>query len=184
MFGDMERLIVASFVATRNVFIDSTMFARDGRWRNIFEDESGQPALGAGDFVVSSPAIQTFSMVGILVLFLLLAALLAVEITIGSVLGHYEAKSNANPNDARLLRHKVLTAVQLFRRIYEPGSGEKDDSWWCDAHLPRRGSTAGPEFKLEKCGGKLARCQGHIQGNIRSHETAGSTLVNATPTQA
>ncbi|KXX74161.1 hypothetical protein MMYC01_209622, partial [Madurella mycetomatis] len=90
---DMERLLVASFVASRNVFVDAIMFEHDGTYQNIVEDSTGQPAAGAGDFVVSSPDIQTFSLGGIIAIVVILIALLLIESVIS-----YIISSNRRPN--------------------------------------------------------------------------------------
>ncbi|RYP63897.1 hypothetical protein DL771_009072 [Monosporascus sp. 5C6A] len=193
MRSDIERLLVASFVATRNVFVDATMFQTDGRWRNLVEASNGDPEDGAGDFVVSSPNIQTFSMVGIIVLVVILVALLLIESMITLVIRRHQQPtrtsttqdnqppSGNNPNQLtkdgiknpakdstknltsnRLIRFKVLSAVQLFRRIYEPEEGDSDASWPCEVHLPEDHDKT--NFELAECKGRKAQCNGHIKG--------------------
>lgn len=99
---DMERLLVASFVATRNVFVDAIMFEHDGTYPNIVEDSTGEPAAGAGDFVVSSPDIQTFSLGGIIAIVVILIALLLIEFVISSIirLHKHNKSSSGTSSDA------------------------------------------------------------------------------------
>lgn len=97
---DMERLLVASFVASRNVFVDATMFEHDGSYPNLVEDSTGQPAEGAGDFVVSSPDIQTFSLGGILAIMATLLVLLLVESVISCIIRlHHQPKNSPTPGE-------------------------------------------------------------------------------------
>lgn len=77
--SDMERLVLASFVATRNIFIDATMFGSSNQnYPNVFRGGNGQAEEGSGHFVVSSPDIQTFSLTGIICLVAILIFLTAI----------------------------------------------------------------------------------------------------------
>ena len=76
MFSDMERLILASYAATRNIFTDAVMFGQPDNYGNVAKGPDGQPREGAGNFVVQSPDIQTFSLTGIVTLLVILAALI------------------------------------------------------------------------------------------------------------
>ncbi|KAG7290339.1 hypothetical protein NEMBOFW57_000339 [Staphylotrichum longicolle] len=76
MFADMERLILASYAATRNIFTDAVMFGQPGGYENLVKGPDGQPREGAGKFVVSSPDIQTFSLTGIVTLAVILLVLI------------------------------------------------------------------------------------------------------------
>ncbi|KAI1158471.1 hypothetical protein F5B18DRAFT_85289 [Nemania serpens] len=156
--ADLERLLVGSFVATRNVFVDATMFASDGTWKNIFRSANGEPAPGAGDFVVTSPNIQTFSLVGIIVLLVVLLALLLIESVITLLIHINHQGGNKGKNDA-WMRGKVLLAAQLFRRIYEPESLPKD--WPCDQHFLAQKDIK-VDFELKECEEGNSRCNGHI----------------------
>jgi hypothetical protein len=123
IYDDMERLILASFVASRGIFTDATMFGRttsDG-YRNLFTADNGQPATGAGLFVVSSPNIQTFSLTGIVTLAVILLALLLAD-TVVWALVHVHTPTLASDEAAakdRWTRYHVLAAAQLFRCLYE-----------------------------------------------------------------
>ncbi|GAB1312671.1 hypothetical protein MFIFM68171_02881 [Madurella fahalii] len=175
---DMERLLVASFVASRNVFVDAIMFEQDGTYPNLVQDSTGQPAAGAGDFVVSSPDIQTFSLGGIVAIVVILIVLLLIESVISCIIrlhphpqkpgkGQETASSNtASTNGAtydRLIRFRVLSALQLFRRIYELKLGRADlNNWPCNEHFPTKADRH--EYKLDWCHiSNNSRCNGHIE---------------------
>ncbi|KAH8745275.1 hypothetical protein F5883DRAFT_634108 [Diaporthe sp. PMI_573] len=122
---DMERLILGSFVASRNLFSDATMFGQSERYGNVFTGPNGQPADGAGNFVVSSPDIQTFSLTGIVTLAAILAALILANCVLW-LLVHGNSSSAQN----KWTRFHVLTAVQLFRCVYE-SDADTSDQWSC-----------------------------------------------------
>ncbi|KAM5352952.1 hypothetical protein ACJ41O_005674 [Fusarium nematophilum] len=66
MYSDMERLILAAYVASRSIFTDATMYGVRDDYRSIFSGSDGEPRDGSDDFVVSSPNITTFSLNGII----------------------------------------------------------------------------------------------------------------------
>jgi len=70
MFEDMERLILASFIATRNIFTDAaaTRNLTNRNFENIARGTDGLPREGAGKFVLPVPTVQTFSLTGIIAL--------------------------------------------------------------------------------------------------------------------
>ncbi|EHK19973.1 uncharacterized protein TRIVIDRAFT_125434, partial [Trichoderma virens Gv29-8] len=74
ILDDLTRLVFASFVYTRNVYLDTTMYESKTGLANAL-DTNGEPADGLGDFVLSSPNFQSFSMVGMIVLLVLLITL-------------------------------------------------------------------------------------------------------------
>jgi hypothetical protein len=123
-YDDMERLILASFVATRSIFTDATMFGRtgsDGGYRNVFTAENGQPAPGAGEFVVSSPNIQTFSLTGIVTLAAILLALLLADSVVWALVSfhNHPVTDEEDAEKDRWTRFHVLAAAQIFRCLYE-----------------------------------------------------------------
>jgi hypothetical protein len=83
MYADMERLLLAAFVASRSVFTDAAMFPNFGQYPNLFTAGTADPEPGATGFVVSSPGIQTFSLAGLIILPLLLVFLLLVRAVLG-----------------------------------------------------------------------------------------------------
>jgi hypothetical protein len=123
IYDDMERLILASFVASRSLFTDATMFGRttsDG-YRNLFTASNGRPATGAGLFVVSSPNIQTFSLTGIVTLAVILLALLLADLVVWALVRFHTRPvpdEEAAAKD-KWTRYHVLAATQLFRCVYE-----------------------------------------------------------------
>ncbi|KAK0702838.1 hypothetical protein B0H67DRAFT_499742 [Lasiosphaeris hirsuta] len=160
--SDMERLLVASYVASQSVFTDATMFQQDGTWRNTLEGGNGQPKEGAGDFIIVSPEIQTFSLGGLIAVVVCLGALMLTEGVVTFIIRHHDQPTKNEISNNRLIRFKVLTAVDLFRRIYEPGGGGKDeDNWGCSKHFPTC-EDDNVVFKLKDCESSNGRCRGHI----------------------
>ncbi|GAB1311839.1 hypothetical protein MFIFM68171_02049 [Madurella fahalii] len=172
---DMERLVVASFVNSQNVFVDCTLFEPTGHQRrssNIFVGSDGLPREGADQFVVSTPDVQTFSLTGLITIAVILVALLLVKILLRLKLHlHHDAHSDAlaegpEPqhgvqwNDDRWTRFKALSAVHLLRNVYECGRGSPEQSWKCCEELPK--PEKGKLFKLIKCGERDCCCAGHI----------------------
>ena len=160
-YKDMERLILASYVKTQNVLVDTTMFRSDGNWRNVLLGDDNLPRKGAGDFIIVSPKIQTFSMAGLITITVLLASLLLIEGVITTIIRWHHASSE-DPSSNKLMRFKVLSAVELFRRIYEPDMNSTDDKWSCHAHWPS--TVDDKEFSLRPCqtSGGSPSCKGHI----------------------
>ncbi|KAL6879173.1 hypothetical protein J3F83DRAFT_288417 [Trichoderma novae-zelandiae] len=157
---DLERLVVASYVFTRNVLLDTTMYQRPDGLDNIM-DRNGQPANGTGDFVLSSPNFQTFSMVGLIVLFVVLVTLLVAQAILDAVLRLHTDKHQDGDQKGKLMLFKALPAAQLFRRIYEPTEARHQDTYWqCVSHFPSDKDET--EFKWDKCGGEHIHCNGHI----------------------
>ncbi|RYP53284.1 hypothetical protein DL769_010547 [Monosporascus sp. CRB-8-3] len=113
---DMQRLIIASFLATRNVFVDATLFGVPDRYGNMITGPDGRPREGAGDFVLSSSDIQTFSMTGIVTLMAVFGALVLVNLVI-SILVFVKRHGGGS---GRWTRFQVSGARQLFRPVYEP----------------------------------------------------------------
>lgn len=75
--SDMERLVMAAYIASVNVFSGTVSFTPGaGGYPNVLEGDDGQPAPGAGDIVVTSSDVQTFSMVGLISLAAILVFLL------------------------------------------------------------------------------------------------------------
>ncbi|KAL8372582.1 hypothetical protein RB595_002091 [Gaeumannomyces hyphopodioides] len=150
---DMERLIMGSFVATKNVFIDTTMYESNAGWPNMMQDSSGQAAAGAGDFVVTTPEVLTFSLTGLITLASLLVFLLAAETLIS--VGASKLRRSGN-----LIQLKALASIQLFRILFEPADeNQADEKWSCEDRFPRADDTTG--FALKEC--EKSGCRGHIK---------------------
>ncbi|KAH6649314.1 hypothetical protein F5144DRAFT_634473 [Chaetomium tenue] len=97
MFTDMERLILASYAATRNIFTDAVMFGQPDNYGNVAEGPDGQPREGAGNYVIQSPDIQTFSLTGIVVLLVILATLILLN-CVTSLLIHFNHQPSVANN--------------------------------------------------------------------------------------
>jgi hypothetical protein len=65
MFDDMERFVLASFVATRNILSDAAMSSGSENMVNLVTGSDRRPKPGTGQFVLSVPNVQTFSLTGI-----------------------------------------------------------------------------------------------------------------------
>ncbi|KAL8393766.1 hypothetical protein RB595_003494 [Gaeumannomyces hyphopodioides] len=199
---EMERLVLASYVWSRNVFVDCTMYAKNRRG-NFLLGPDNQPKEGAANFFVAAADIQTFSLIGLIVLAAVLATLLFTQAAITTMIRRHSPKKRAaegsqnspaaegsqnSPKDGaeydRWMRPKVLTAVQLFRRIYEPqelGEPREFEEWPCNRPFPE---SAGPDFDLAKCPLKNHwRCKGHIKtkSNGAQVTSAGSEAQTEDP---
>ena len=187
--GDLERLILASYVASQSIFIDTTMMG-DRVWKNVLRGDTGGPRAGAGDFVIVSPEIQTFSTAGLITIIVCLASLLIIESGITALIHlHHRATKPAkkppgdnsverpgdNPDEPpaektnKWILFKVLSALALFRRIYEPPETLNDPHWHCIRHFPDE--TDPTEFSVRGCGTRPADpCKGHIVHTLPSQQ--------------
>ncbi|RYP20858.1 hypothetical protein DL765_002592 [Monosporascus sp. GIB2] len=162
IYDDMERLILASFVASRNVFSDATMFSEQENYPNVFRSSTAEPKDGAGNFVVSSPDIQTFSLTGIVTVTVIFVALILANSVVWLLVRFHHGRQGSEQaslvtNDI-WTRFHVLTAVQLFRCMYEPGADTDSRQWSCGASVP-----AGAGEPVELARNKAhTYCKGHI----------------------
>ncbi|KAL8399495.1 hypothetical protein RB594_000033 [Gaeumannomyces avenae] len=159
--NDMERLVMASYVGTKNVFVDTTMYESNAGWPNMLQDANGQAAAGAGNFVITSPEVLTFSLTGLISLATIFVVLLATEALIS--VGASKLRRSGN-----LIQFKALTAIQLFRILFEPADANKvDKRWSCEDRFPRADDVM--EFKLREC--EKSGCRGHIEEEIKRRQT-------------
>ncbi len=102
-YSDMERLILASFVATRSIFTDATMFGTQNTMPqdNVFLGGTSEPVEGAGEFVVSSPDIQTFSLTGMVTLAVILCALLLANCAVSFLVQFNQDRRSDYPHHDR-----------------------------------------------------------------------------------
>ncbi|UPK94147.1 hypothetical protein LCI18_005082 [Fusarium solani-melongenae] len=189
MVKDMERLILASFVASRSIFTDATMFGiGDDTYPSIIRDTNGNPKSGAGDFVVASPEIQTFSLNGITALLVLLGFLVFVNAVTSWLLRFFHRNQedavvdrgtgNNEVDVDRWTRFRVLGAVHLFRCLYE-GDGDKvkPRGWSCEKTVPE--NTAEGDFKMHLLRGcKKDKCMGHLSKNLAEQSDGGKSDSN------
>ncbi|KAH6676836.1 hypothetical protein B0J14DRAFT_561116 [Halenospora varia] len=59
MEDDVERLALASCLAAKNLFRDTTMFGDRNGFKNSLEEPNGEPCEGAGSFVLKSGPVAT-----------------------------------------------------------------------------------------------------------------------------
>ncbi|KAK4227408.1 hypothetical protein QBC38DRAFT_478059 [Podospora fimiseda] len=137
MYSDMERLLLAAFVASRSTLTDAAMFPDFGKYPNVFMAGTADPKPGAEDFVVSSPGIQTFSLAGLIALPLVLLFLIMVRGVLGLVIKlklKHKLATEKLKNDktrtkaTRWARPYSFTAPSLLRAIYEGGTKQPKDN--------------------------------------------------------
>lgn len=116
IFKDMEYLIMASYIGTRNMFVETTRFPRAGR-SGIPDfarsppdateiDTSGPPREGTGHFVVFNENIMTFSVRSLIAIPLSMVAAVGVIFLLGLLPGPWR-KSHA------------LNATFLYSHLHE-----------------------------------------------------------------
>ncbi|RYO82915.1 hypothetical protein DL766_003392 [Monosporascus sp. MC13-8B] len=159
IYDDIERLILASFVASRNVFSDATMFGQSGNYPNIFTSPNGQPGNGAANFVVSSPDIQTFSLTGIVTLAAISVVPIMARCAAWWLVRVHNGRQDPQLGANKWTRFHVLTAVQLFRCMYEPGADTQSRQWNCAMPVPDELDENSFRLVPNKC---QAYCKGHI----------------------
>ncbi|KAK0719303.1 hypothetical protein B0H67DRAFT_572867 [Lasiosphaeris hirsuta] len=155
MYSDMERLLLASFVASRNVFGDAAMFADFGQYPNIFRAGTGEPKSGAGDFVLSSPGILAFSLPALITLPACLLLLMTVQTVLGLVIKYHLRYHLAT----KWVRLECLAAPSLLRAVYEGRGGNRVGGWHCTHLVP------GPQAdssSLTVCDDHPLHCKGHF----------------------
>ncbi|RSM18341.1 hypothetical protein CDV31_002860 [Fusarium ambrosium] len=170
MVDDMERLILASFVASRSIFTDATMFPKV-QYTNIVTGPDKKPRSGAGDFVLSSPEIQTFSLGGITALLVVWGVLVLANFATSQLLSffyrnqHMDEKDNKLVDVDRWTRFRVLTAVQLFRRLYESSENKVEQcEWSCEKTVP---DVKNGDYEVKLVGGcGEDRCMGHLSKTL------------------
>ncbi|KLU84799.1 hypothetical protein MAPG_03835 [Magnaporthiopsis poae ATCC 64411] len=180
---DMQRLIVGSFVASRSVLVDTTMYGRRDLYdpANILLGPNGQPLDGAADFVISDPTIKTFSLGGIVAVSVASAFLLLLSLAT-AVARQFPGPQHDIKKPAPLqespnvwARLRVLSADQLFRCVYEPGNNPLSD-WRCT------GLPGSEEVSLAACD-KGKYCKGHITnrkaGSVTNPEAGSVTNPEA-----
>ncbi|KAJ3539442.1 hypothetical protein NM208_g5494 [Fusarium decemcellulare] len=138
-----------SYVATKNIFRDAIMFSQHDNLTNVFEGPDG-----SGEFVVSSPDIQTFSLAGIVTLLVILGS--AAQEERDPALNQ---DIDRNKKQHLWTRFNVLSAVQLFRCLYENGKDGMNCDWSCEKTVVD--NEDGREFPLIH-GCRAAKCMGNI----------------------
>lgn len=75
--SDLERLVLASYIATKNVLTDATLIPT-GTIPNLVEDSNGNIFPGVADFVVRSSSVSTLSIRALIIFPMLSVALLLI----------------------------------------------------------------------------------------------------------
>ncbi|KAK3294419.1 uncharacterized protein B0H64DRAFT_433585 [Chaetomium fimeti] len=186
---DLERLIVASFVNTQNVFVDAALSEPSEGQKglgNIFTGTDGQPRDGAGRFVVTTPDVQTFTLRGLIALAAVVVGLVLLKtLLMFKLILHADSHGDAAnppadsetpdgpgtgpgtdagtrpPNDDRWARFKAFSAISLLRNVYEGGRGVPRDDWKCCEEFPAYDPDK--SFRLVKCNHGACACGGHIE---------------------
>jgi len=149
LIADMRRLVVASFVSSRGVFADATMYGTAIKdYKNVLKPD-GVLLSGAEEFVVSDPNIQTFSLTGLVVLGAVLGALV---LTVSGVMICAKVPGGSNV----WARLKVLSPPQLLRCVYE-SEIRPVHGWPCTSLVPNLELKTGVA-----CCKKERYCKGHF----------------------
>lgn len=128
IFQDMEYLIMASYIGTRNMFVETTRFPRAGRSgipdlarspTNATEiDNSGAPRAGTGDFVVSNEGIMTLSVRSLIAIPLAMIAAVGAVLLLGLLPSPWRVSHALNA---------TILYSYLHERQEEKENGEKAD---------------------------------------------------------
>ncbi|KAK5651903.1 hypothetical protein OQA88_11562 [Cercophora sp. LCS_1] len=193
LFQDMERLIQAAYVNTLNTLARTSAFNMTQPLptnTSLFYDE-GKLLPGADEFVVRTPDVLTFNLIGLIttggVILLLLILKLSLHLKLSfyveadPILGPHERDHNqeipATPveqNKDRWARFSAFSAVHLLRNAYEDGTGHPEDDWQCCEDLPE--PTEGKKLMLVRCKGGNYGCAGHLATDLPGSRRRASTM--------
>lgn len=124
VYSDMERLLLASYAASRNTFLDTIFFESSETIKNLFTSGTREPKVGAGDIVVSSLDIQTFSVLGMAVIISVLAFLVIIDSILSLCVSRFSNKSSGMLSG--LFQCKLLLATNIFGHLLKSRYGLKD----------------------------------------------------------
>ena len=99
MFDDMELLILASFVATKNIFADAAMTVLPDHTFNLARGMDGEPREGVGSFVLTTTTVQTFSLTGVASLSAVLGALALANLGVSASLRSHRGPREDDSDD-------------------------------------------------------------------------------------
>ena len=177
---DMKRLVAAAYVKTLNVLAQTTVFQgipENSTVSNAFYSETGPHELldGADDFVIPTPDVITFELVGLVTAASLIVFLLILKLVLtvklfyhtDSSYAHLPDNSDRDPyqqvpvfNKDRWARFRAFSAVHLLRNAYEDGTGHPEHDWQCCDDLPE--PTDKKPLRLVRCGRRDGQCAGHL----------------------
>ncbi|KAI5841388.1 hypothetical protein DFP73DRAFT_633190 [Morchella snyderi] len=134
--ADLERLVLASYIATQDVLRDTVMtqFSPDmGIFNTAVDPITGKPKEGVEKFVVFSTKVRALSLrvlISVPVIYVFLYILLLIT----------RCTRFANSNSGKIsrftLRATGLQAVQLYRMLDEEKCGDRDDWYGRLDHIP------------------------------------------------
>ncbi|KAK3341824.1 hypothetical protein B0T25DRAFT_511246 [Lasiosphaeria hispida] len=177
IFQDVERLVMASYVSTLNILTDSTLFEpSDDEFKqsNYFTNpKTFELEEGVGDFVVPTPDVQTFNLIGLITVGCIIGLMLAMKVGLSAKVfwhrnmysgvqhGEMDPNLEVSPfNRDRWARFKAFSAVHLLRNTYEDGTGAHEEDWRCGEDLPDPREEK--PLWLAKCKHGDTECCGHI----------------------
>ncbi|KAF2003867.1 hypothetical protein P154DRAFT_552325 [Amniculicola lignicola CBS 123094] len=119
LYSDMERLILAGYLASREVFHEVTSPPKAPGVRNALEDESGKLMAGADGYVVGSPEVYALRY-DLVILAPVLTLVLWVLVTA------LEAYRHGSDNQGTFKKRAVaLRATHLFRMLDEKSTDQR-----------------------------------------------------------
>lgn len=133
-FDDMQRLILSSFLISRDIIRDTTTMPNfSGLPNSAVDPSTGAPKPGAGDFVINSPAISTLSLN---VLIIVPVIWLSIWVLLSVFRATRHPKRNSGKRSRINLRSVGLQAVQLYRLLDEEVCSDRDDWFGRKGHMP------------------------------------------------
>ena len=193
IYKDMERLLFASYISILNIFPDTTRFQPSKdlmRSTNLFVSEDTGLRPGAGDFVVSTPNVQTFNLTGLIatacvfVFLLILRVVSALKLSLYNkniyqgyadrnleTLDPHQEVTFSPFNEDRWARFRAFSAIHLLRKTYEEGTAAPEVDWVCSEALPEPSKKP---LVLVRCERGVDTCeflhpQRPEEGSIESH---------------
>jgi hypothetical protein len=145
IFQDLQYLVMASYIATKNVFLETTRFPLSGRdgipdlARSLISDltvnNSLPPRLGTGDFVITDTSITTFSVRALIAIPVAMAAAFGTVYLLGLLPTPWKVSH-------------ALNATVLYSHLHE----REEKVLGEDAQWDREGAVA---FSLQKGDAKI-----------------------------
>lgn len=131
--ADFERLLLASFVSSQNILLDTTLIADTYGLNNKARINGLMPQMGAGDFVISTGDVVTLSL-KVMIIIPIIALLLWFVPIIVALVGSVHRNSGARSRFT--LRTVALQPMQLYRLLDEEVCGYRDDWFERRGHMP------------------------------------------------
>ena len=119
--NDIERLVLGAFVASRDIFRDSTMVSQAGRIRNEAREKNSRPQARVGEFVLATGAVVTLRLDILAAIPAVLGFLGVVYIALLTSSCIYESGgvSNRGVRSRISARRSAFQATQLYRYMDE-----------------------------------------------------------------